>query len=86
MIIAVVANKRYVCSKLIYFEFESKKKIKIRYINPLYFVTILAFFGLCFLLNNAKVLIGDTKHDELKLYANQFKNRYAKLKNKKNLM
>jgi hypothetical protein len=33
--------------------------------------------------NNARVLIGDIKHDRLQLYANQFKNRYAKLKSAK---
>jgi hypothetical protein len=59
------------------------QKIIIRYINPFYYLTILAFFGLCFLPNNARVLIGDIKHDRLQLYANQFKNRYAKLKRAK---
>jgi hypothetical protein len=59
------------------------QKIKIKYIIPYYYVTILAFFGLCFLPNNARVLIGDIKHGRLQLYANQFKNRYIKLKNEK---
>ncbi len=59
------------------------QKIKIKWINPFYYFTITAFFGLCFLPNNARVLIGDIKHDRLKLYANQFENRYTKLKNEK---
>jgi hypothetical protein len=59
-------------------------KIKIRYISPVYYATILAFFGMCFLPNNARVLLGDIKHDRLNLYAQQFKKRYIKLKNEKN--